>query len=152
MEPFTDAVGLGMVGLGPRLVNVLDGQVALVGVVLEFPAVLGAPVGEDPIELDTLGIKEGDHPIVEQVGRGDGALVGVELAGGHPAVDVDEGLLVDASQSPLGGYSSAAPYSGSDPGYVRSLVPSILSSSARISPSHRHLSQFSQAPPPKLRQ
>ena len=87
MEPFADAVGLGVVGLGPGVVDVLHCQVELVGVVLRLPAVLGAPVGEDALPVDALLVKEGNYSVIEQVRRGDGALVGVELGGGHPTVD-----------------------------------------------------------------
>ena len=90
MEPFVDAVGLGMIGLGPGMVDVLHCQVELVGMVLRFPplagTVLGAPVGEDALQPDALLVKEGDYSVVEQVRRGDGALVGVELGSGHLAV------------------------------------------------------------------
>ena len=37
MEPFADAVGLGVVGLGPVDVDVLHRQVVLVGVIPDFP-------------------------------------------------------------------------------------------------------------------
>ena len=71
------------------MVDVLDRQVELVGMVLGFPVVFGTPVGEGPIQPEALGIEERDHPIVEQVGRSDGAFVVTELGGGHPAVGGD---------------------------------------------------------------
>jgi hypothetical protein len=49
MQPLTNAVGLGMVGLSPGVVNILNSQVELVGVVLRLAAVLRAPVGQDAL-------------------------------------------------------------------------------------------------------
>ena len=57
MEPLTDAVGLRVVGLGPRVVNVLNGQIELVGMVLPLATVLGAPVGQNALQFDALLIK-----------------------------------------------------------------------------------------------
>ena len=62
------------------MVDVLDRWVGLIGVVLRLPAVLGPPVGEDSLQLDSLSTMEWDHLVIQQVGRGDGALVGLELA------------------------------------------------------------------------
>ena len=77
MEPLADAVGLGMVDFGPGMVDVLHRQVQLIGVVLGFPVILGAPVGEDALQLDALLVIEGENPVIEQVRRGDGALLSV---------------------------------------------------------------------------
>ena len=89
VEPFADAVGLGVIGLGSGMVDVLHCQVQLVGVVLRFPPLagtaLGAPVSEDALQPDALFVKEEDYSVIEQVRRGDGALVGVEPGSGHPA-------------------------------------------------------------------
>ena len=67
MEPFADAVGLGVIGLGPGVVDVLYRQVELVGMVLRLPpligTVLGTPVGEDALHLDALLVEEGDHSV-----------------------------------------------------------------------------------------
>lgn len=52
VEPFADAVGLGMVGLGPGMVNVLHRQVELVGVVLQLSTILGAPCPGSSIIAD----------------------------------------------------------------------------------------------------
>jgi hypothetical protein len=49
MEPFADAIGLGVMSLGPGVVNVLHRQVELVGVVLRLATVLGAPVRQDAL-------------------------------------------------------------------------------------------------------
>jgi hypothetical protein len=49
MQPLTNAVGLGMVSLGLGVVNILNGQVELVGVVLWLATVLRAPVRQDAL-------------------------------------------------------------------------------------------------------
>jgi hypothetical protein len=46
VEAFADAVGLGAAGLGPGVVDVLDGQVELLFVVLAGPPVLGVTIGQ----------------------------------------------------------------------------------------------------------
>ena len=46
VEAFADAVRLGSAGLGPGVVDVLDGQVELVFMVLAGPTVLGATIGQ----------------------------------------------------------------------------------------------------------
>ena len=89
----------GVVGLGPVEVDVLHRQVELVGVIPRLPVVLGPLVGEDELQLYPLLIREGDHPVIESVGASDGALVGVEFSDGHPAVGVDDCLLVDPAHS-----------------------------------------------------
>jgi len=45
VETFTDTVGLRALCLGPGMVDVLNGQVKLIFVVLPFSTVLGSPVG-----------------------------------------------------------------------------------------------------------
>ena len=59
MEAFTDAVGLGMAGLGFGMVDVFDGQVELVFVVLAGPTVFRAAIGEDPQERNPVASKKG---------------------------------------------------------------------------------------------
>ncbi len=49
MKPLTDAVGLGMVGLGPGVINVLNSQIELVSVVFRLATVLGASAGQDAL-------------------------------------------------------------------------------------------------------
>jgi len=46
MEAFADAVGLGPAGLGARVVDILDGQVKLVLVVLAGAAVFSAAISQ----------------------------------------------------------------------------------------------------------
>ena len=49
VEPLTDTIGLRMIGFGPGVVDVLDGQVELIGMVLGLATILGSPVGEDTV-------------------------------------------------------------------------------------------------------
>ena len=86
VEPLAYAIGLRLVGLGPGVVDVFHGQVELVGMVLRLAAVFRAPVGQDALQFDPLLIKQGNNSVIEQVRRGDGGLVSVELGSGHPAV------------------------------------------------------------------
>jgi hypothetical protein len=46
MEAFADAIGLGALGFGARMVDVLDPQIELIGVVLGIAAILRASVGK----------------------------------------------------------------------------------------------------------
>ena len=105
MEALTDTIGLGAVGFGPfgrlwagsGVIDVLDSQVELIGMVLWPAAVLRSPICQDALQLDTLLIKEGNHAVIEQISC---RLVCVELDISHPAVGVDEGLLIDPTHSP----------------------------------------------------
>ena len=47
MEALADTVGLRAVGLGARVVDVLNRQVELIGMVFDLAAILGATVGQD---------------------------------------------------------------------------------------------------------
>ena len=71
MEALADAVGLRAVGLGLRMVDVLDGQVKLVGMVLDLAAVFGAPIRKHALNRNAVFCIEGDYPIVEYIGSRD---------------------------------------------------------------------------------
>ena len=51
------------------------------------------------MQPDASLVKEGYHPVIDQVRRGDGALVGVELGGGNSTVGINKGLLVDPAHT-----------------------------------------------------
>ena len=68
METLTDAVGLRGPGPGFGMLNVIDGQVQLVIVMFHLGAVLGAPVRQDAQQGQGLLLKEGKHPVIQQVG------------------------------------------------------------------------------------
>ena len=108
MEALIDAIGLRAVGLGSGVIDVLNGQVELIGMVL-WPAaptsrgsliVLRSPICQDALQLDTLLIKEGNHTVIEQISCCDRRLVCVELDISYPAIGVDEGLLIDSCPLP----------------------------------------------------
>ena len=82
---------------GARVIDVLDREVELILVPLRVAAVLAAAVGQRPQQLDLVAVKEGEHTIIEEIGGRDRRLAIVELGKGHLGIDVDEGLLVDAS-------------------------------------------------------
>ena len=96
VEAFADAVGLGRHGLCPGVVDVIDGQVELVIVLIHLAAILGATVREDAQHRQALaGIKR-QHPVVQQISGGDRRFCGVQLAMHDFAVSVDKRLLVNA--------------------------------------------------------
>jgi len=95
MEPLGDAIGLRALGLGARMVDVLDRQIELIFVVLRVAAIFRAAIGQHAAELHLVGVVERHDPIVEQIGGGDRRLAVIELGEGDLGVGVDEGLLVD---------------------------------------------------------
>ncbi len=97
VEPLTDAVRLRVTRLGARMVDVLDGQVQLVLVMLQRAAELHSTVGQDAQEGHLLLLEPRNGAVVEQVGRHQGVLAVVQLDEGDFAVGIDEGLLVDAA-------------------------------------------------------
>src|SRR5215203_6328583 len=50
VEALADAVGLRALCLGPRMIDVLNGKIKLVIVVLRIAAILRAPIGQHPAE------------------------------------------------------------------------------------------------------
>ena len=99
MESLADAVGLRTVGFGACVLNVVDGEIELVIVALLSSTVLGSPIGENPQQFHTIALEHRQHSIIEQVSRGNRRLAGVELARDHLAVGIDEGFLIDSSDT-----------------------------------------------------
>jgi len=97
VEAFTDAVRLRALGLGARVIDVLDREIQLVLVPFGVAAELAAAVSQHAQELDIVLLEERQHTVIEQIGRGDGRLAVVELGKAYLGIGVDEGLLVDAS-------------------------------------------------------
>src|SRR5262245_66461241 len=62
-------------------------------------AELAATVSQHAQEPDIVLLEERQHTVIEQIGRRDGRLAVVELGKAHLGVGVDEGLLVDASNT-----------------------------------------------------
>ena len=96
MEAFTDAVRLWALGLGARVIDVLDCEIQLVLVPFGIATELAAAVGQYAQQLDIMLLEERQHTVIEQIGCRDGRLAVVELGKAYLAVGVDEGLLVDA--------------------------------------------------------
>jgi len=99
VEPLADAVGLGRLNLGFRMINIVDRQEELEIVFVDTSAVFRAPVGHDPQHRQVVFFLEWQHPVVEQVGRRDRRLCGVEFGMGHLAIGVRIGLLVNAAHA-----------------------------------------------------
>ena len=97
VEALANAIGLRALGLGAAVVDILDGQVELVLVPLRVAAVFAAAIGQHPAQRDAVFLVERQHPVVQQIGRGDGVLTVVELGEADLGVGIDEGLLVDAA-------------------------------------------------------
>ena len=59
MEPLADAVGLRALGLGAGVIDVLDGEIELVVVMLGIAAILGAAIGQHPAQTMPCSSKNG---------------------------------------------------------------------------------------------
>src|SRR5690242_11144484 len=95
VEALADAVGLRALGLGPRVIEVLDRKVKLVFVSLRVATILAAAVGQYAQKLDVVLLEQRQHPIIEQICRRDRCLAIVKFS----ASDVDEGLLIDPANA-----------------------------------------------------
>lgn len=69
MEALTDAVGLRAPGLRLAVVDVLNGQVEFVLMVLPGSSVLGSTVSEDAQQLQLVLLIKRKHPVIEHVGH-----------------------------------------------------------------------------------
>ncbi len=69
VETFAYAVGLWALGLGARVINVLDNEVGLAFMPLRIAAVLAAAVGQHTQQLDVVLVEERQRPIIEQIRR-----------------------------------------------------------------------------------
>ena len=79
VESFADAVGLRALCFRLSVINVLDGEVQLIVVLIRLSAILGAAVGEHAKQRNTVRFEEGNHSIVQQVGCLNRLLLQVEL-------------------------------------------------------------------------
>src|SRR6516225_6877614 len=96
VEALTDAVGLRALGLGARVIDVLNREIELVLVSFGIAAELTPAIGQDAEKLDIVVLEYRQHSIIEQIGRRDRRLAIVKLGAGDLGVGVDEGLLIDA--------------------------------------------------------
>jgi hypothetical protein len=97
VEALADPIGLRALGLGSAVIDVLDREIQFVLVPLRVAAVFAAAIGEHPAERDAALLEERQHPVIQQIGRGDCRLDVVKLGEADLGVGVDEGLLIDAA-------------------------------------------------------
>jgi hypothetical protein len=69
---------------------------------------LTAAVSQHAQELDIVLLAERQHSVIEQIGRRDGRLAVVELGKAYLGVGINEGLLVDTSNTEYVGLVGAA--------------------------------------------
>src|SRR5579885_454781 len=62
-------------------------------------AVFGSAVGQDSQQRNALLFIEGQHTVIEHVGRHEGGLVVVQFDEGHLGIGINEGLAVDTANS-----------------------------------------------------
>src|SRR3974377_1358339 len=62
--------GLGAFGFGAGMIDVLDGEIKLVVVMLGVGAIFGSAIGQQALQLDALLVEEGDDAIVQEIGGG----------------------------------------------------------------------------------
>ena len=99
MEPLADAVGLGRLYFGLRVINIVDRQEELEVVFVNTATIFGASVGHDPQYRQAMFFMERQHAVVEQISRSDWRLRRVELGVRDLAIGIDISLLVDASDA-----------------------------------------------------
>jgi hypothetical protein len=93
VEAFTDAIRLRTLGLGARVIDVLDREIQLVLVPLGIAAELAASVSTRS-SLTSCSSKNGSTRSLSRSAAVMGRLAVVELGKAYLAVGVDEGLLV----------------------------------------------------------
>jgi hypothetical protein len=64
MEPLADSIRLRALGLGPGMIDVLDGELELVVVMLGVAAILGATIRHYPAQDDAVLFEERQHRLV----------------------------------------------------------------------------------------
>src|SRR4029077_12837689 len=99
MKALADSIGLRALGLGAGVIDVLDGEIELVVVMLRVAAILGAAIRQHPAQYNAVLLEERQHPIVQNLRRRDWRLAVVELGEDHLGVGIDEGLLIDAANA-----------------------------------------------------
>src|SRR5215813_13801616 len=96
VEALTNSVCLRTLGLCPGVIDILDREVEFILMPLWVAAIFAAAVGQHPQQLHVMAIEEGNHPVIQKVGRRDRGLAIVELGASDFRVSINEGLLVDA--------------------------------------------------------
>jgi hypothetical protein len=104
MEAFTDAVRLWALGLGARVIDVLDREIQLVLVPFGIAAQLAAAVSQHAQQLDIVLLEERQHTVIEQIGRRDRRLAARIICDGQALVTTGWGYLtnwINSMASPL---------------------------------------------------
>lgn len=94
MQPLDKPVALRSAHLGCPVLNPLQLQEQLAGMMVRAPAELAPVVRQDGIDPCLMGLKERQHRFVEHMDRGDWQLAGVEPSLGVAAVAVHYSLQV----------------------------------------------------------
>src|SRR5579863_7506513 len=90
VEPLNDAIRLRALGLGARMVDILERQIELIFVMLRVAAIFRAAIGQHAAEPYLPRIIERHDAIVEKIGGGDRRLAVVELGESDLGVGIDE--------------------------------------------------------------
>lgn len=83
METCADAIGLWMVGFGPRMINVVQRRVELVIVVLRLTAIFSTAVGQNAVTPILRSVKNGSTWPSSKSADVIGVLVLYSLAAAH---------------------------------------------------------------------
>ena len=99
MEALAYPICLGVLRLSFGMVDIVNGQIQLVVVLICLTAELRTSVCEHPQDTHAMLFKEGQYTVIEQICCSDRCLHGVELRHGYFRVSINEGLLIDPSNT-----------------------------------------------------
>ena len=94
VQALDDAVGLRALHLGASVLDALELQEQLVGMLVVSPAELPSIVRQHRLHLGLMGLEGRQDVVVQQLYGGDRQLVGIEPGPGVAAVAVDGRLLM----------------------------------------------------------
>lgn len=80
MKAFADAVRLRTLRFCSRMIDVLQLQIELIGVVFGATTIFGAPVGQDAQQANAMLFRPGNYPIAEQFGGRQRILTNIQLS------------------------------------------------------------------------
>jgi len=78
------------------MVNIIDGQIQLVVMMVNAPTVLSTSIRQNTQHRQLMLLEVWQHLVVKHIGYSDGCFRCVELGKCHLAADINESLLVDA--------------------------------------------------------
>ena len=95
--PSADPVWLKALSLGLRMLDLVEFQVELIGMLICSSGKLFPPIGQDPQDRDLMGLKKGQHPIIEHVRCRHRNLGRVNLRKGHGGEDlmIERGMPIN---------------------------------------------------------